>query len=101
MGGSSHTNNSSIDHERDVTSAAIAGYLIDRTKCSAPAGVTAMSRGLSEATPPGMRFVIQSDAGGVAEPLPARPAHHSDQSGEKNLIFEACRISCNSGTPAG
>jgi len=39
---------------------------------STPVGVQEISRGLSEATPPDTRSVIEADPGGVAESLPAR-----------------------------
>jgi hypothetical protein len=70
---------------------------------STPAGVSAISRGLSEATPPDTRSLIEADPGGVAAALSTRTAPHSDQAGQTKIsnAFEACRISCAAGTPAG
>ena len=68
-----------------------------------PAGVPEISRGSSEATPPDMKFVVAADPGGVAAALSARFAPHSDRACRAKISrdFEACRISCGAGTPAG
>src|SRR5665213_3411543 len=68
-----------------------------------PAGVRAISRGSSEATPPVMRSAVEADPGGVAAALSAKSTLHSGQAIPAKISrhFEAGRISCAAGTPAG
>src|SRR5437879_3494199 len=70
---------------------------------STPVGVLAISRGLSEATPPDMRSVIEADPGGVAAPLSVHPEPQRDQAAQVNFFSEiqAFHNSSGSGTPAG
>ena len=75
---------------------------------STPAGVPAISRGSSEATPPDTWSVIDVDPGGVAATLPAgRTALRSDQATDQtqrartSCEIETFRKSFGSGTPAG
>src|SRR5438552_11937 len=72
-------------------------------KPSTPAGVPAISRGSSEATPPDLRSLIETDPGGVAAALSARIASHSHQASPARIssALEASPISCAAGTPAG
>src|SRR5665213_4416101 len=68
-----------------------------------PAGVRAISRGSSEATPPDTRREGEADPGGVAAGLSAESTLHSGQAiqAKNSRTFEAGRISCAAGTPAG
>jgi hypothetical protein len=61
-------------------------------KASTPAGVPAISRGLSEATPPDMRSPIGADPGGVAAALPARTAPHFGQPYQRRFTMTYQRV---------